>query len=356
MPTFVPTAAPTGNNNRLEGILNYAHSSDIPVSPSLSLSASPIASPILNHSTSPIASSSSQPVSAAGPTRSLLNNSISVISPQHPSPGSLLSATCPHVPRSSASDLPLAHPSHDVKPSEDATARPPLQVDEGESPQNTDSLENFIDVLSEELQLREKGENRRTDVLIYQGYELTRDRPGDRSRHNQYWHCCHKARQGCKSRLTLRVRDLENITKDAIIQNFVPHCHPPYRMKSYGTVEVSVLQSTDGSLGNATADGKSSHAISQLNEGDFEQDFNQENLTSKACSSPTIGNRRMLQHDPTQSLPGAHASVDITTLGLDTSQVDARGYPITRFIPCKRTYRDRSPIGQREEDDDSSDH
>ena len=189
--------------------------------------------------------------------------------------------------------------------------------------------------------------------MLYQGYELTRDRPGDRASYNQYWHCRHKAKNKCKARLTLRVKDLENITKEATIDNFVPHCHPPYRMKSYGTAELSVIHSTDASFGNATTDGtsKSNHAISQLSEGDFERDFHQEILTSKASSSPAVGKRRMLQHDPTQSTPMVGPSVDITTLGFNTSQVDARGYPITKFVSCKRTYRDRSPIKQCEDGD-----
>ena len=277
--------------------------------------------------------------------------------PQPSAPGSPPSSILPHnlqdLPSTSA--MLLDNPTQDLL--EGATAKSPPQADEGESPQNTDSLENFLDVLEEELQLQEKGGRRRTDVLIYQAYEYTRDRPADRSSFNQYWHCRHKARHKCKARLTLRVKDLENITKDATIDNFVPHCHQPYRMKSYGTAEVSVLHSTDGSRGNTTTEGtsKSIHAISQLSEGDFEQDFHQENLTAKVSSSPAVRKRRMLQHDPTQSTSGTGPSVDITTLGLNTSLVDARGYPITRFIPCKRTYRDRSPIRQDEEDRDSSD-
>ena len=264
----------------------------------------------------------------------------------HSQPGSPSPSTLPSTSASASASL-----TKDSNLLEGATAESPSRADEGKSPQNTSSLESFLDVLNEEIQLQEKGEKRRTDILIHQGYEHMRDRPGDRSNHNQYWHCRHKAKQKCKARLTLRVKDLNNITKDATIDNFVPHCHPPYHMKSYGTAEVSVIHSTDASLGNATADGtgKSNHAISQLSEGDF----NQDNLISKACSSPAAGKRSTLQHDPTQSAHMMGSSVDITTLGINTSQVDARGYPITKFVSYKGTYRDRSPI--KKCDGDSSD-
>ena len=226
-------------------------------------------------------------------------------------------------------------------------SHPPPQalLDEWISPQKTNSLENFLDVLEAELQFRQDGNKRKTDVLIYQGYEHTRDRLADKQCPTQYWHCRHKHKYKCKARLTLRVTDLEDITRGAAVDNFTPHCHPPYRMKSYGTTNVSALHTTDGSEANITADvyDSSNHVISGLSEGELERDFNQDILDAKACSSPAEEKRslRRLEDDASQIGAGGGSSVEITTLMLDTSQIDARGYPFKKFIECKRKYKEQ---------------
>ena len=277
----------------------------------------------------------------------------------------------PHLPqadpvsplsRRSSGDLstPSQPDTHNQDQLSDIKPGSPLQAtaDVEESPQNTSSLENFFDVLEEELLFRQEGKGRKTDVLIYQGFEHTRDRLADRQCFTQYWHCRHRMRHKCKARLTLRVTNLEDITHNSTVANYTPHSHPPYRMKSYGTVDVSVIHSTDGSIGDATANtDHSNHAISQLSEGDFARDFDEDNLTSKASSSPTAGDqvRRSSVDDPLQEAAGGTASVEITTLQLDTSERDARGYPIQKFIPCQRRYKNQVIKQQRNPGEDSSD-
>ena len=237
------------------------------------------------------------------------------------------------------------------------------QAESEVSPQNTSSLENFFDVLEEELLFRQEGESRKTDVLIYQNHELTRDRLADRQCHTQYWHCRHRRKHKCKARLTLRVKNLDDITQESTIHNYTPHCHSPYRMKSYGTVERSILQPTDGSMGNHDeGTDQSNHAISQLSEGDFERDFDRDNLTSKACSSPAMTKQRVLRpsedDDSNQDLPKGTSSMEITNIAIDTSELDARGYPISKYLTCARKYKDHylnHYLGQHDPDDDSSD-
>ena len=133
---------------------------------------------------------------------------------------------------------------------------------------------------------------------------------------------------------------MNDIIKDCRVDNITPHSHPPYRMKSYGTTEVSVL-TTDGSLGDATSENTdhSNHAISRINEGDIEEDFEREIITSKVCSSPTPNLRRTpLPKGNASSRKGSStgSSKDLTTDVQETSELDVRGFPFTKYVTHKR--------------------
>ena len=231
-----------------------------------------------------------------------------------------------------------------------------IAEEEEESPHNTSSLENFFDVLEEDMEFRQVGNKQKTDVLVYQGYEFSRERLGDRNKPTQYWRCRHKTRFKCKGRLTLRVSDVNNITHNARVDNFTPHSHQPRRMKSYGTADVSVLRTTDSNLDDITYDDTeaSGHGASQLSEGDYERESEQEDFM---CSS-FAGNRSrappFVSDAAAASIVASAGSSDMTELDWESSQLDARGYNFHKYITCKRRDKERF-IDQRRDEGDSSD-
>ena len=141
-----------------------------------------------------------------------------------------------------------------------------------------------------------------------------------------------------------------------------PHCHSLHRMKSYGTVERSILHPTDGSRSDRDkGTDQSYHGISQLSKGDFERDVNQDNLTSKACSSPATTKQHALRPSKddisTQDLPKCTSPMEVPNITIDTSELDARGYPISKYLTCTRKYKYhylKHYLGQHKPDDDSS--
>ena len=110
-------------------------------------------------------------------------------------------------------------------------------------------------------------------------------------------------------------------------------------MESYGLATERTLPDTpteqDGTA-NFSGTPASLHAISNISERDFSVDFAADALDDKLHSSiaeSTPDPRRILCP---ANQDGAEA-VDITTVLMDTSQVDARGYKISRYVPCPRT-------------------
>ena len=232
------------------------------------------------------------------------------------------------------------------------------QEDDVDSPHNISSLENFFDIMEEELQTHQEG---KTDVLVYQGYEFTREHTTDRKKHNQYWRCRHKRAKDCNAKLTLRVKDLDDITKDSTVDNFTPHNHAPKRLKSYGTSEVSILHTSDTNPSTTTnVTTHSNHAISRISEGEFAQDFDPSNLDAIASSSPALENQRQPSRVEDPNIGTGSPSLDLTTLVFDITKPDALGRPIRRFVECRRENR-KQFLNQykkpaREDDDmDSSD-
>ena len=88
----------------------------------------------------------------------------------------------------------------------------------------------------------------------------------------------------------------------------------------------------DGALSFENTPG-SAHAISRISERDFEEDFGAEALGSLLHSSAAEPSPNILRPALNDDL----GTVDITTVLVDTSQVDARGYKISKYVPCPRS-------------------
>ena len=126
-------------------------------------------------------------------------------------------------------------------------------------------------------------------------------------------------------------------------------------MKSYGTTEFSIL-TTNGSRGSITAGSLSisNHAISRLSEREFAQDFEQDRIMSQTCSSPAPQRVLQLSKGDNSSKKGssAGASLDITTMIVDTSNIDTRGYPFQKHVTVTRKYKEAKLRGKKDDAQD----
>ena len=291
------------------------------------------------------------------------------------SPGASLANSIPLVPTShQGTPDPTTTPTPDDHP--DAVVDPAPQPG-GEAAGSRESsgishefLER-LDVLSEEIRLEREIGRRKIDILMYRGYEHRCDRRSDRFKYVQHWKCRYAAKFKCRGGFKLDVVDLEDIEADSIVSCVKDHNHEPYSIDSYGLANVSELQDFDESEPSAPEDSENSHAISQLDDGEFSFDFNLNGLGTRVQSSPIRTARTDIyvisctppvdvEEDATADPEPAAASADeeqyqakttpnpavvasattgdpdASTVLVDTSQFDARGYRVQAYRDPRR--------------------
>ena len=177
--------------------------------------------------------------------------------------------------------------------------------------------------MSEELEYH-KG---KVDILIYKGHDMRRLTPSNHTELNQWWICRHQILHKCPSKLLLSVANLDNIVIGSHVIEYVEHSHHPFRMKSYGLTNVSVLSSSDEEQNASVAPHPKSLISSRLNSGDFSGDFNAEAMDVRIQSTPADKMQDVKEEDPHQSTLD---SDDYTDIWEDTSKLDARDFPIRK--------------------------
>ena len=228
-----------------------------------------------------------------------------------------------------------------------------------------------LDVLSEEIRLERERGRKKIDILMYKGYEHRCDRRADRLKFVQHWKCRYAIKFKCKGGFRLDVVNLEDIEADSVVSCVKDHNHAPYSIDSYGLADVSELQDIDQGESSAPEDSENSHAISHLDEGEFSMDFGPGGLGARVQSSPIrtartdiyvisctppVGADGDSEDEPepaaaptTQEQPSANntsnpaavasaAAVDpdASTVLVDTSQFDARGYRVQAYRDLRR--------------------
>ena len=188
--------------------------------------------------------------------------------PNHEPTSSPTSSTTPTAPAAQA----------DVTPPAGALQQP----EESESRSKSGDFLYFLDTMSEEIEYHEG----RVDILIYKGHDMRRETPSNRTELNQWWVCRHQVLHKCLSKLLLSVANLDDITKGSHVIEYVEHSHAPFRMRSYGLTNVSVLQASDERVDAQAAHNSLNFASSRLNSGEFSGDFNSEAMDARIQSTP----------------------------------------------------------------------
>ena len=208
------------------------------------------------------------------------------------------------------------------------------------SPKSLDSLENFIDVIHGEMQFFQQMGDKHIDILRYREHDFRRNRLSERHKTTQRFICRHTGKfKSCKAKLKLTVTNFDNIVDGCIIEEYVPHDHEPYRAKSYaysGAAELSDVFAAQGSDFSSIAEFSNPNEIVHIDTCQLSQDFEEENLNDIIKSTPAPPNRRLTLASHGEKAP----SVEIVSLMVDTSQVDARGYRIRQNMKFQRKFKD----------------
>ena len=168
--------------------------------------------------------------SSRGATPEISHNTVLHVTP------AVLSADGPSVEASA-----VASPSH-VSSEQFYSAGLQITGAMGETaPEEDDSLESFkqaLDTAEEELVLFRNVGRRYIDVIRHREYEYRRDRAAVRNQYDQRWVCRYAQKFKCKGRLLIHVRDLEDFMTGAIIVDSCEHNHDPFRLNTFGAVNV----------------------------------------------------------------------------------------------------------------------
>ena len=360
--------------------LSWDGTGDAPVGPPVPSYEEPLAPGPTTHLTVPTASRSP---SSQGTTPEMSQNTVYRVSPAPPLAESVEEQQFPPTVTASGNTTPTGM---DKTPpmAEEGTVQPQAEADEepqppprGEGAQSSESSgvsQSFLEslnVLSEELNLQRGVGVRKIDVLNYKGYEYRCDRATERSKRTQRWCCRYAAKFGCKAKFKLDVADLDDIVTDAVVHSEVPHNHGPFQIESYGLANVSNLQGSGANQSSIATPLDDSHAISRLDEQEFSQDFGSGNLGARTQSSPIraagieIDVIDITSAGPIASFPAREfdedvagatsspattqsaapsnpnvnaigATADLTTVLVDTSRCDARGYKFQAYREYRR--------------------
>ena len=248
----------------------------------------------------------------------------------------------PAAPPSSASPISAAQvaphdapePITDGVPVLGAAAAMAADEDSG----SLESFKEFLDVAVDDgLELRRNVGRRKIDVLLHNEYEYRRDRATEGVKLTQLWVCRFASRTKCKGRFHLSVKDLSDFTEGATISRLTHHNHAPHRVKTYGLDEVTEIVSVDSSTTN-DASLSTSHAISQISEGDFSMDFGQSNLDARARSSPVAASRGSWSNTVDITTPATTLDTSWDLVGV--SQEDLPGCQAVRHIRRTNSHLD----------------
>ena len=217
------------------------------------------------------------------------------------------------------------------------------------APEEDDSLESFkqaLDTAEEELVLFRNVGRRYIDVIRHREYEYRRDRAAVRNQYDQRWVCRYAQKFKCKGRLLIHVRDLEDFMTGAIIVDSCEHNHDPFRLNTFGAVNVvEVLTEESTPAGTSTeeesdATGAGSqanstpHSLSRLSERDFATDFGGANIEARFKSSPVAS-----RGDVSPDTSGAMAPQNTAETSWDmmaNSRDEAGAYQAVRHVQrCK---------------------
>ena len=278
----------------------------------------------------------------------------------------------PQPPPPPASPL-IANASHS-NPASPAQQQPILDaaspVENPVEPEDDrNSFEEFLDTVNDELQLVKDSGRKKIDVILYRGHEFRQDRAAEAEKPVQLWICRHSYKYKCKGKLKIRVVDYNNFIEGATVQQYVGHNHNPHQIEPTSLVDVSIISDQSGIQTNDTSrdvaaplspvisdpeatspkrpthgsevsvkeedmhDTRDSHAISRISDRSIAADFTEGNLDSRVRSSP-VGDLRTMR--PAAPDEAASPSLDLTTVVIDTSQKDTRGYTVRKFVPCQR--------------------
>ena len=204
-----------------------------------------------------------------------------------------LTSTSPPVPRATSS--PVLPNVADLLA--DAPVDMPIPAASTPNPERGDlgSFMDFLDSIDEDdlKLLRNMGRNS-IDVLVYKDYEFRRERTSDKTKYTQTWVCRHpntkKSKSKCKSRFKLMVKDLDNITEDAIVGKFVEHNHPPCQIYSYNLTNEQILSDwgTDSEANDTTGStSEGNHANGNSDEVAVTQESTSELFQPPATSAST---------------------------------------------------------------------
>lgn len=207
---------------------------------------------------------------------------------------------------------------------------PPPELDTSSPPaSNADSNSqcNIRATAHPEMELRKGVGTRKIDILVFRGHELRLDQARDSQSLTQTWRCRYYHRHKCNARLKLLRNNLHDI-EGATVLSLVGHnqaCQSdPFTINDSA---IKNPQLNDTLSNSESASKEDVHAISMISDGDISRDFGPEELDARVRSSP-VPLEQSRQSEGSLKPP----LVDATTLALDTSSVDIRGYPVTKFV------------------------
>ena len=153
-------------------------------------------------------------------------------------------------------------------------------------------FEDFLDTAAAEIKLLSGVGHRSIDIILRSGFEYRRDRHTEKTKLSQLWVCRYANKFKCKGKLRITTRCLDTFPLGAEVLQLKEHSHPPHRVNTYGWGSVTEVHTSDASTDDNTHSTSSAHAISQIDEGEFSADFDEEIITSKRKSSPATSATR----------------------------------------------------------------
>ena len=207
------------------------------------------------------------------------------------------------------------------------------------------SIETFIDVLHEELELHYNVGRNQMDVITYREYEHRKDRRAEALKYEQLWVCRYAGKFRCPGKFKLLVRNLDDILADARLKDWRDHNHDPYRISDTNSTANRIIKDepTDSEAPDESEnDVSSTHAISRLDESQFSRDF--ENLNAGTHSSPqgaTPARRTAPDSD-------ADLSDTLSTLSLHHGVLDEQGYEKITYFHGRPSKSKRQPSSDPE--------
>ena len=264
----------------------------------------------------PVAPTSRSP-SSRGTTPDASHNTV-----VHVSPMQQLNANAPNP--SGSSSPPIGDP---------VVAAASVQA-ASESSGDLEQFQEFLDTVSEELELFTEVGARRIDVILREGYEYRRDRATEKAKYSQLWVCRYAGKFRCRGRFRLNVRDLEDYITGASISNATGHNHEPHRVNTFGCASVTEVQTSNPNT-DASADESSQGSSWALSQEDISADFGTSNFEAGMVSSPVAG------RDHTAATPSDVNTADLSWDLVGISQGNVSPFLTVSHLP-RRSWSERN--------------